>query len=54
MSVFAIPGIIVKYGKPDPVTPATPGKDMEFIKPNVPDCWEIQPVYQVVTTASGS
>lgn len=29
-----------------PNTPATPGSDIEFIKPNIHDCWEPQPVVQ--------
>lgn len=28
------------------ITPATPGKDISFIKPNVPGCWTPQPVIQ--------
>lgn len=31
-----------------PDTPETPGKDVTFIKPNIPDCWTPQPV-KVVT-----
>lgn len=27
-----------------PYTPETPGASVEFIKPNVPDCWTPQPV----------
>lgn len=27
-----------------PNTPETPGKDLELIKPNIPDCWGVQPV----------
>lgn len=27
-----------------PNTPNTPGKDLELTKPNIPDCWEAQPV----------
>lgn len=29
-----------------PNTPATPGSDIEFTKPNIPDCWDPQPVIQ--------
>lgn len=29
-----------------PNTPATPGSEIEFIKPNIPDCWGPQPVVQ--------
>ena len=25
-------------------TPETPGKDVVFDKPNIPDCWEVQPI----------
>lgn len=25
-------------------TPETPGASVEFIKPNIPDCWTPQPV----------
>lgn len=24
-------------------TPETPGKDVVFIKPNIPNCWGVQP-----------
>lgn len=33
---------------PDPITPDTPGKDITFDKPGIPDCWEPQPV-KIVT-----
>lgn len=29
-----------------PNTPATPGSEIEFIKPDIPNCWEPQPVVQ--------
>lgn len=30
------------------ITPETPGADVEFIKPNIPECWTPEPV--TVTT----
>nr|DAV41929.1 MAG TPA: hypothetical protein [Caudoviricetes sp.] len=32
-------------------TPETPGSEVEFDKPNIPDCWSPQPVVQ--ETAGG-
>ena len=29
-----------------PNTPATPGSEIEFTKPDIPNCWEPQPVIQ--------
>lgn len=34
-----------------PLTPATPGKDIPFIKPNIPDCWSPQPTKEVASDA---
>lgn len=33
-------------------TPETPGKDVVFIKPNIPDCWVPEPVF-VIPKPSG-
>jgi len=29
--------------------PETPGSEVEFIKPNIPDCWSPQPVINKTT-----
>lgn len=31
-------------------TPETPGAEVEFTKPKIPDCWEPQPVIDKSTT----
>ncbi len=34
-----------------PNAPDTPGKDLELIKPNIPDCWGVQPTKEVPANA---
>ena len=29
------------------ITPDTPGSEITWIKPNIPDCWSVQPVDQI-------
>ena len=33
-----------------PDTPYTPAKDIEYPKPNIPDCWTPEPVKNVAST----
>lgn len=31
-------------------TPETPGSEVEFDKPNIPNCWGVQPIVNVANT----
>lgn len=39
---------------PDPITPDTPGSEMNWIQPNIPDCWSVQPVDQITTQSDNT